>query len=272
MKSGSEQQVYKDTSWLTDLLLKEDDSVYEAAAERLEKKRSGAGKKRWLSAFLTFLIMLSIGIALGSVGSLVQKTRPFVASETSELRTQVQNLQSEVSTTQEGNLAIQDEIDRIRDYLLPEGATGLSARFEKAAEIGGYSNIKGPGLKITMLEAKASDGSDLVLDVDILFTLNGLFEAGAEAVAINGKRVTATTSIRNVGSAVLVDFEPLKSPVVISAIGPKRLWRNFQSLDAKVWLDDLSNNYPIEVQYENVPELKIEAASIPNIKHANRIR
>jgi uncharacterized protein YlxW (UPF0749 family) len=102
--------------------------------------------------------------------------------------------------------------------------------------------------------------------------VNGLFEAGARAVSINEHRVTATTSIRNVGSAVLVNFEPLKSPVVISAVGGTKMWDRFNTSDAKVWLDDLTRNYPIEVQYLAVRELRIEAATIPSVRYANRIQ
>jgi uncharacterized protein YlxW (UPF0749 family) len=272
MKFGSDQQTYKDTSWLTDLLLKEDDSVYLEAAARNAADDSGKPKRRWLSALVTFVIMLAIGVALGSVGSLVQQTRPSVASETSELRLQVSNLQNDVSFTQDANSAIQAEIDRLRDYLLPDSAAGLSARFDAALVLGGYKDIEGSGYQITFIEADASDGSDLVLDLDILFTVNGLFEAGARAVSINEHRVTATTSIRNVGSAVLVNFEPLKSPVVISAIGGTKMWDRFNTSDAKVWLDDLTRNYPIEVQYLAVRELKIEAATIPSVRYANRIQ
>lgn len=273
MKSGSDSQTYKDTSWLTDLLLKEDDSVYlEAATKRAAIEGQLKPKRRWLSALITFLIMLAIGVALGSVGSLVQQTRPSVASETSELRTQVGNLQSDVSFAQDANAAIQSEIDRLRDYLLPDSAAGLAARFDAASVFGGYREVDGSGYQITFIEADASDGSDLVLDLDILFTVNGLFEAGARAVSINEHRVTSTTSIRNVGSAVLVNFEPLKSPVVISAIGGSAMWERFNSSDAKVWLDDLTRNYPIEVQYVVAADLRIEAATIPSVQFANRIQ
>jgi uncharacterized protein YlxW (UPF0749 family) len=255
------------------LLLKEDDSVYlEAAAARNAADGSERPKRRWLSALVTFIIMLAIGVALGSVGSLVQKTRPSVASETSELRLQVGNLQNDVSFTQDANSAIQAEIDRLRDYLLPDSAAGLATRFDEASVLGGYKDIEGSGYQITFIEADASDGSDLVLDLDILFTVNGLFEAGARAVSINEHRVTATTSVRNVGSAVLVNFEPLKSPVVISAIGGTKMWDRFNTSDAKVWLDDLTRNYPIEVQYLAARELRIEAATIPSVRYANRIQ
>jgi uncharacterized protein YlxW (UPF0749 family) len=272
MKSGSDEQTYKDTSWLTDLLLREEDTVYLDAATRHSAEFSKKPKRRWLSSLVTFVIMLAIGVALGSVVSLVQQTRPSVASETSALRLQVGNLQNDVSFTQDANSAIQAEIDRLRDYLLPESAAGLAVRFDVASELGGYKAIEGSGYQITFIEADASDGSDLVLDLDILFTVNGLFEAGARAVSINDHRVTATTSIRNVGSAVLVNFEPLESPVVISAIGETQMWDRFITLDAKVWLDDLTRNYPIEVQYNAAEDLRIEAATIPSVRYASRIK
>ena len=47
--------------------------------------------------------------------------------------------------------------------------------------------------------------------------------AGAEAIAINGQRLTATSTIRAAGSAILVDFRPVTSPYEVSAIGPDDL-------------------------------------------------
>ena len=44
--------------------------------------------------------------------------------------------------------------------------------------------------------------------------------AGAEGSAVNGERLTAQSAIRQAGDAILVDFRPLVSPYVVTAIGP----------------------------------------------------
>ena len=59
-----------------------------------------------------------------------------------------------------------------------------------------------------------------VLDVDLQSVVNALWAAGAEAIAINGQRLTATSTIRAAGDAVLVDYRPVTSPYEVAAIGP----------------------------------------------------
>jgi uncharacterized protein YlxW (UPF0749 family) len=46
------------------------------------------------------------------------------------------------------------------------------------------------------------------------------WQAGAEAVAVGGVRLTSLTAIRDVGDQIQVAFEAVPSPCVIEAIGP----------------------------------------------------
>lgn len=50
--------------------------------------------------------------------------------------------------------------------------------------------------------------------------VNGLWQAGATDMAINGRRLTPTSAIRAAGEAILVNYRPMSPPYVVSAIGP----------------------------------------------------
>ena len=52
-----------------------------------------------------------------------------------------------------------------------------------------------------------------MLDRDLQVIVNGLWAAGAEAIAVNGQRLTACSAIRSAGEAILVDFRPLSAAV-----------------------------------------------------------
>lgn len=263
----SAEQTYKDTSWFTNLLLNADDQIYQTAA--LKHKASG-NQTRWISATITFSIMLAIGVALGSVVSLVQQIRPAVSSQVQSLRESVSSLQAEVSNAATSNAALQSEVERLRVYVLPEGSTGLQDRYDASAEFGGFAKVAGSGMEITFIESTTAEGSDLVMDIDLIATINGLFAAGAKHVGVNGVAVTGTTSIRNAGSAVLVNYEPLRRPIRITAIGDSSLANNFQATDAQVWLNDLSFNYPIQVLVSNRERISIRNTTIPKITYAKR--
>jgi uncharacterized protein YlxW (UPF0749 family) len=51
-----------------------------------------------------------------------------------------------------------------------------------------------------------------------------LWIAGAEAIAINGERVTPTTAIIDIGSSLLVNSAYLAPPYQVAAIGPDDLY------------------------------------------------
>jgi uncharacterized protein YlxW (UPF0749 family) len=72
----------------------------------------------------------------------------------------------------------------------------------------------------------ADDGR--VTDRDLQTIVNEVWAAGAEAVSVNGQRLTALSAIRSAGDAVLVDFRPLNPPYTIRAVGdPKTLRTTF---------------------------------------------
>src|SRR4029450_1762991 len=68
----------------------------------------------------------------------------------------------------------------------------------------------------------------LVKDTDLQLASNALWAGGAEAIAINGQRLTATSTIRQAGEAILVDFRPVTTPYQVVAIGPDTLAREFR--------------------------------------------
>jgi len=58
-----------------------------------------------------------------------------------------------------------------------------------------------------------------ISDIDLQLLVNALWGAGAEAIAVNGNRVVATTSIRQAGETIVVNFRPLSPPYRLDAIG-----------------------------------------------------
>ena len=90
--------------------------------------------------------------------------------------------------------------------------------------------MTGPGLVVRLDDAAGDgDGADVdprtdvddsgrVTDRDLQTVVNEVWAAGAEAVAVNGQRLTALSAIRSAGDAILVDFRPL-TPAV------RRSWR-----------------------------------------------
>jgi uncharacterized protein YlxW (UPF0749 family) len=106
-----------------------------------------------------------------------------------------------------------------------EEVRAVVARVEQIRPAAGLAPMEGPGVVVELrdsAEAPRTRGEVLDLriqDVDIQLVVNALWAAGGRAVAVNGRRVTATTAIREAGGRVQVNFQPVSSPYRITAIG-----------------------------------------------------
>jgi uncharacterized protein YlxW (UPF0749 family) len=109
--------------------------------------------------------------------------------------------------------------------LARSGAASLRALADQTAALSataGATEVHGPGVVVRLADASgatASNADARIQDVDVAAVVNALWEAGAEAIAVNGQRVVSTTAIRNAGNAVLVNFRVLSSPYDIAAVG-----------------------------------------------------
>ena len=89
----------------------------------------------------------------------------------------------------------------------------------------GLVGLTGPGLVITIDDskktAKAGENMNLYVihDEDILRVVNELRAAGAEAISLNGQRLTATSEIRCAGPTMSVNNVRSAAPFEIIAIG-----------------------------------------------------
>lgn len=86
----------------------------------------------------------------------------------------------------------------------------------------GFLPVTGEGVRITVEGNPVGDPSQQVRDADLALLVDGLFGAGAEAIAINDQRLNALGSIRNTGAAVHVNTRPLTEPYVVRALGDTR--------------------------------------------------
>ena len=139
----------------------------------------------------------------------------------------------------------------------------------------GASPVTGPGLEVVLNDAagaetgrpaatrgRQSGNESRVLDVDLQHAANGLWAAGAEAIAINGQRLTGLSAIRTAGSAIMVDFRPLSPPYTLQAIGdPKSMAAKFADGADGRYLFALKSQYGIGFTTNTKDKLSLPAAT-----------
>lgn len=84
--------------------------------------------------------------------------------------------------------------------------------------LAGTVPVTGPGVVVKWSNGNAPAAYQLT-DIDLLLLVNELRAAGAEAIAINGQRITAQTEIRSAAGYILINDSQSNAPFIIQAIG-----------------------------------------------------
>lgn len=162
-----------------------------------------------------------------------------------KLYVQAQILQAQFETLRKNSATISEE------------AKNLEEQLSELNRLLGYTDITGKGLIITLKDADADSDSNVsttesvIHDFDLIEVVNELFNAGAEAVSINGQRIISTTAITCNGNVVRINNKKITVPFVIKAIGePNGLYDTMTRPGAYLkWMEN--DNIKIKIDKED---------------------
>lgn len=197
------------------------------------------------------------GIALAAVAIIAVVAGFFgLSSRTARMQDERQLLNDQLASAQE-------QLDELALQLEEKGRQSeeLKVNLTEARRLAGLSEVTGPGVVLT-LKPKQVGGSVLysVRDEDLLLLVNELNAAGAEAVSINGERMTAISEIRAAGPYISINTRSTSMPYTVQAIGDMNTLKAAMELYGGV-LYNLSEL--LEIQLETVENITIPAYSGP---------
>ncbi|MCL9797570.1 DUF881 domain-containing protein, partial [Frankia sp. AgKG'84/4] len=119
--------------------------------------------------------------------------------------------------------------------------------------------------------AGSAPGSGRIQDHDLADLVNVLWIAGAEAIAVNGVRLTALSAIRSAGDVVLVGFVAVLAPYVVEAVGdPAALARRTEQSAVVDRLRHQPNSPVTALTVAGEKNLTLPAAAAPVLRNARR--
>ena len=192
----------------------------------------------------------------------------------------VRNRQHEADLLQQQADRLRDDVARQRDAALAAAGTDADqlSRLELAT---GTSRVHGSGAVVRLADANPEvdpvtgkphvKKEGTVLDRDLQDVTNELWHDGAEAIAINGERLSATSTIRTAGSTILVDFRPISSPYLVTAIGPEDLDQRFTDSRTGQLFRAIASQYGMQVSVDRKGELTLPAAPDPQLHYAQPV-
>ncbi|MFF2131370.1 DUF881 domain-containing protein [Streptomyces olivochromogenes] len=249
-----------------------DDGYAEAAARRQTEGAGGMPKTvRAKLGLAAGLVLAALVVTVGAANA--RLAAPVVAKERQELIDRVERETAAADKLESGVDTLRDDVSaRQNEALKKQGGSGQA---DLVGVLSGAVAVHGPGVKLVVNDAKeATEGGDgnpretsgfsdtgRVRDRDMQRVVNGLWESGAEAVSINGQRLTALSAIRAAGDAILVDNKPLVPPYTVLAVGDgERLSTRFQNSADGLYLHALQENYGIRTAISVEKDVQLSAA------------
>jgi len=247
------------------------DEDYAHVAER----RAGAGVPRPSRGrrHLSALVVLALfGILVATAAVQTARNRPTTASSRESLVRQVIDRRDELTQARARVAAMRDDVDRVRAQVLDATGSGrtVQAELTRLGVAAGTEAVTGPGVRVVVDDSpRATTQRQTVLDKDLQLLVNGLWVSGAEAISINGQRLTTLTSIREAGEAITVNLRSLSRPYVVSAIGdPDQLPARFIDSAGGTWWLNLQAVYDLQFSISREQSLDLPAAPEVPLRHA----
>jgi uncharacterized protein YlxW (UPF0749 family) len=256
-------------SLLVDIASQALDPAYAEAAAR---RTGGAAPPRRQRPALVLAGVLAATLVIVVAGVQAHRRAPAADRSRAALVEQVEQRTRGVAALQRQLDDLRHTTTALRDRSLASSAAGerVSRQLSTLELLSGTVAATGPGLRVVVDDA--ADGGpngNRVTDHDLQQLVNALWAAGAEAVAIGPQRLTAQTAIRQAGSAVLVNFEPVRPPYVLAAIGdPVSLETSFGSSRAAARMRTFTQVYGLRFRYGRSDAVTLPPAPGLALRHA----
>lgn len=196
----------------------------------------------------------------------------------------VEDLQRELVKEQEKNIDLNRQLLQANSTLETyrenaqkndSGSKAMAEELKNAMLLAGLTDVEGKGVTIVLKDsAEAAMGGSanyVIHDRDLRDIVNELVASGAEAISINGERISGKSAIRCVGPTVTINNHYYAPPFTIKAIGdPDTLEAGLNIRDGVV---DVMRAFKIDVTITKSNKIQIPKYNgTVTFKHAEEIK
>jgi uncharacterized protein YlxW (UPF0749 family) len=234
------------------------DTDYQMVAARVGRRRHGVLSR---SSVVTALAVFGVLVTVAAVqternADVTDASRATLIERIESRRAALRDDQARIAELRDDNAAAEDDLTRQADVL---NATEADVRDLQA--LTGFVAVSGEGIRVVLDNAPFADETELLRDSDLALLADALWSAGAEAIAVNGQRLTARSAIRNSGPAIEVNGVGIAPPYTVLAIGDSgTLPARFQESGSGLAFAGLAAQYGFTYDIDAETELRVPAA------------
>lgn len=168
-----------------------------------------------------------------------------------ELRTEYSTLKDKSSEMKQQLEEIQNTTKEYTDQSSDVQATMdlLKSDVDKARCDLGYTDVKGPGIILTIADGKnaAIVKEQVVTYNDLIMAINELKYAGAEAISLNDERVVNNSFVANISEYMVMNDNRISGPYTIKVIGDSKDLESV--INIKGGIKDYLESYNKQISY-----------------------
>ncbi len=229
-------------------------------------RRSGpVARSAVIAAVAAFGVLVTVAALQTSRNADVEvASRESLIGRIEQRREGLRGDQAQIADLREQNADAEDDYIQLGDVLnaTQDDLTDLRV-------VTGFVAVRGEGVRVVLENAPYADETTQIRDSDLALLADGLWHAGAEAISINGHRLTARSAIRNSGPAIEVNGVGIASPYTVTAIGDMdTLAAGFLESASGLAFASLAGQYGFTYDFDNEADLRIPAAPT----HLRRLR
>jgi len=208
------------------------------------------------------LMMTVVAVQTDRQAEVDELSRAALIDQIELRRGQVSDLQDQVGELTRSNRAAVTRVGQVGNQL--ESLEATVSRLEVRT---GFSAVHGEGVRITVDNPPGVDVNSEIRDEDLAFLVDGLWAAGAEAIAVNDQRINLLGGIRNTSRAIHVNGRPVNAPYVVSVIGENSTLqaRLLESSEGQEWFARV-NGLGFRYAAQNVDDIRLPAAPGPVLR------
>ena len=233
----------------------------------------------WFNRIVVFIICVGVGFACSLFVQQLQSDPRKQVRQT--LATQLENRNSQIDELTTDVNHLRSQVDEQSKKISGSVKSDTLIQDEM---VNGATVVEGEGITMTLADPIAASQSDqssstrvgtstnirVITDLDLQQLVSLMFQNGAEAIAINGNRLGAQTSIRKAGGHILIGMTAIQSPYTIEAIGDKSALAEAMGEKRLASLYDSFKEAGIYPQVSKSNSITLEAAVTGEVKYAER--
>jgi uncharacterized protein YlxW (UPF0749 family) len=243
---------------------------------------AGTAKRHWWDGPIAWIGCLVVGLVLATAYQQSHRSAPARDLARHDLLSRIRSIESAGQSMDNTAKKLASEVAALRDSQL--AGVGNPAQLRSLEIASGSMAVTGPGMVVQLSEPVAQEsqangrpGSTpqnkvaVLHDRDIRRVVNELWRSGAEAISVNGLRLTATSAIRFAGESVLVDFQPINAPYSIEAVGDRdKLQVAFADSAAARQLKTKEAVDGISFRFSGKSDLKLSSVTVAEPRYARQ--